>query len=40
LVGLSVHSLFLHTWSDITTVLTFWLLVGIAVSEQLAINNS
>ena len=31
-IGLAVYSLFLHTWSDISTTLTFWILVGLVFS--------
>lgn len=31
-MGLSIYSLFLHTWSDISTTLTFWILIGLVFS--------
>ncbi len=37
--GFAVYSLFLHTWSDISTTLTFWILMGLTFSS-LTLNTN
>jgi len=32
-IVLSLHAMFLHTWSDISTALTFWFLVGLILTQ-------